>query len=256
MTPETTPCVICSGPRAARDLPPRLVRGYACNGCVDRMRRQLLDLPRFYVLALAMLQPGQGSGKSNERSIGVRIAALNIRNAYPWIDRLRGWERLVREERELSPVPTWTNHATDPTGAALARVCGFLRTHLDWLAEFAAVDEFAAELAELWREGRGMDGGHRANRYTAACPTDGCGRDIRLGVDDLAGDVTCGHCGVQRPAAWLLRASEDTYVDAEAVAVQFGVQEADVKRWGRRGAVRRRNGLFSIADVARKVAGE
>jgi hypothetical protein len=163
---------------------------------------------------------------------------------------LHGWERVVREERQLAPVPLWLG-GTDPVGATLGRLVDFLRTHLDWLCtEFPDVDEFAAEIDRLWRQGRALEGTQRESRYRVACPTEGCGRQITVGADDIAGNVVCRYCGAERTVEFLMRAADgEHWADAEAVSVRFGVPVATLKRWAGGGRVRRRNGLFCVEDV-------
>jgi hypothetical protein len=232
--------------------PVRRTAGYGCTECHERTSGHLGELVGWYDAAATLLLPGSstGGGRSTERTIGIRVAALDIRNGREWIDVLHSWERVVREERQLAAVPLWSS-AADPTRATLVRLVAFHHAHLDWMMlRFPAVDEFADEVSRLARQGRALQPSGADSRFRVACPTDGCGRQITVGADDVAGNVICRHCGVERTVEFLMRAAEgDHWADADALSVRFGVTTRTLRRWAASGDVRRRNGLYCVGDV-------
>lgn len=223
---------------------------YGCHRCEDITRRHLSELPAWH--AAADPTPKGGSGEpvaGGERGLGVNVAALDIRHGGAWIAVLHSWTRLVEEERELTPAPLHHGDAA----ATIRWHVDFLDRHLTWVYESAAwCDEFHAEVAQLWRQGRGVVEGAPARGVSVTCPTEGCGR--RITITDADAVVRCRHCGVERPAGLLGRASDEVYADMEAVSVATGVPERTLRDWAKRGYVRRRNGRYSLADVQSRVS--
>ena len=89
-------CTICNNTTIQSGL---------CNRCHGRIHSQLDDLLEFWVGAHSELLPGKSGsgGRSSERTIGLNVAALSFIAGHDILGFLHEWEKLIREERKLTP---------------------------------------------------------------------------------------------------------------------------------------------------------
>lgn len=255
---ELDDCLVCVAFNAPRPRKPRA--GFTCGPCLQRMRRQLKDLPELYVWAGAELLPGSSTGaRGSERSIGLRVGALDLRWGGDVLARLTGWARIWREDFALV---TWVEpapFAKDPTGATLVQLVRFVDSLLGRVSlEHLAVDEFARELADI--HGSAVSAARTAPReaWVVSCPADhgsgSCGKRLRVTGEDFGGEILCRGCGTSWDVMRLLHVSahdkgSTLWLPAEEVGLLYGVKERTLRDWAARGLVRREHGRYDAASV-------
>lgn len=252
-------CLVCG-----RDFTHEDIRG-ACYRCEQRMARELRELPELYVQAHLELQPGSGTGvRGTERSLGVRIAALDLIEASDLISTLATWETAWRDEFGLAdPKP----RPRRPT-RALTDVTGFLTT---WLhkacTEYEGIDVFAVELHKHHAAARQAARQTSRRTWTVHCPTDivpevgevtRCATPLRV-TDDPRDRVHCRGCGRLWDVGHLVAVASsdsevDVWVDTETICGWYEVSRATLKRWAAAGQVRRERGKYELRSVATRMA--
>ena len=231
---ESPVCIVCGRAQQTYD---------ACQRCLIQLRVMLEDLPALVRECEGVLTPGKGGNGSSgsELSIGVNVAALSWLEGSDVLGVLWEWERLIREERHLTPPGL-----LEPKGgkeAEIAESVAFHVTHLDWIGQQPWADEYARELRGLHRTGvaaarRDMD---RARKIP--CPADTqeglpCGTRLAL-PDDLLAYFTCPKCKNQWQAVRLVAVAlaDETvpvWLDAAAIAGYMGISERQVRRYAQR----------------------
>lgn len=251
----TTPCVICRRPSA---------QGYACPACEQRMADQLTDVLEFYALAAGELLPGSSTGaRGTERSIGVRLAALDFRAGHDAVAILASWEAEWREHYGLSVEPMIARPAP-----ALSRSVAFLR---GWLhracTDHPAVDEFARELQACWAEGQAAARVTPARSLSITCVADDdrhdssiCGSRIPVGVDEIRGRVTCKRCRTTWDVPHLMHVAIATpgaelWADPEAAAGYFRVHAGTLRKWAAADRIRREHGRYELHSIHQLIQG-
>ena len=174
-----------------------------CTSCEANTSSMLGQIVNYRRVAETMIQPGRtGSGFTpTERSIGLNVTSLSYSlnlgysaktDADELLDRdglgmLHEWERLIRDERNLTPValvPYAGN--TDNETRAVVR---FLLVHLPWVAEQPWAAEMVAEVSEVHRAGMVACRSVPVRQGRIACPGDDpetgdiCGAIIHLPDD-------------------------------------------------------------------------
>lgn len=253
-------CTVCN---TAIDHP-------VCDTCVKRMRNRLSELPELYALAAAEYWPaGRSDGGSGpERTIGLRVAALDARSASEATAVLEEWERdwrdllgLVGERGPLvaqraRKAQDWNTSASrDLRGVTLVGVTKFLLAHLDQaVVKHPAIDEFARELGVLHKAARRAARDEVEPVTVVKCPADRpdgstCRAELRLVGDE----VTCERCGSDWTRARLLlvaqSAAVDVWASADQVSLYLNVPAPTLRRWARQGRVRRRSGSYLWSSV-------
>ena len=248
------PCAICEHP----------TRAATCPRCLTRIGRHLTEIVEFAQIAHQELLPGQGGdGRSTERSLGVRLDALDLIAGFDVLPVLESWERLFREEWALAPWgPTTSMRGAgqaDQAAAYLVGTVGFLRAHLDRIGEHPAVGDFATEVATCWQQARNAARRQPRQGWRVTCPADTddgeCGEWLRVTGEDFGGEVTCRSCRTSWPTErllWVVASSSeaDMWVDAAAAARHTGVPESTLRRWARQGKVRRRGTMYEYKSIA------
>ena len=221
--------------------------GRLCAGCAQTVRRDLDDI----VSAHTWLLDNPAGSSTATRSGSERALPGGV-------DRLD----FVAGPELLTWAAQWAHTWADPDITLPPTAPGLLawiRADLEHRGMHTAlIAAFAAE-AHTWAEkGRALAGMTEQGQYVA-CPTitvdDGdCRRRLRIDVHYLDAPITCQNCAHVWTARRLLdmaaRSSADVYLDAESLAIHSDVPERTLRRWGQRGLVRRRNGLYNVADVA------
>lgn len=272
-------CVVCTQPAhtpgeecdAGEACPTERVHlGMTCRWCWQRMDRQLRELPEEYALAAAELLPGAGGERGGESSLGLRIAALDLRSGADLLGVLGEWEREWREFFEdpepSAPPRAQADHQArgDRVGANVVAVCAWLRENLIRACRaHPAVDDFAHELSLLHQQARvaARTGGRR--HKWVECPTDTdtgrCGAQLKLTGLELTDEVYCRACRATRDVHRLLLvaaadAESGVWLPAEDVALLLGLSTRTLRDWGKRGLVQRRSGLYELRSVRKAIA--
>jgi hypothetical protein len=243
----------------------------ACVDCSERIDRMLADLPELYVEAQAEYWPtGAGSsGGSSERTLGLRVAALDGRNPVDAIAKLESWERLLREEFTPTQDPDYTQRqrkaarwadsdSDDHTGVTLCGVVDWLRTNLDRIcAEFLAVDEFALEVRQVHREARTAARINAEPVTVVECPSEHpddptrlCGKRIKIAETEVA---TCPRCRSEwdytRLGIVATVTKAEVWQPGAVVSERLGIPLRTLQHWAKQGHVRRRGGNYLWSSV-------
>jgi hypothetical protein len=235
---------------------------HVCVGCVTRVDTQLGELLDLHALAPLHLQPGSSGDHTLTGVAGSRppcnLAALDVALGEEALGILEGWERWWREHWSLTPygvasavyaarsAPSGAGLGSTATSRTLTGVVGFLRAWWPRAAEVVEPppDEFADEVRRLWVTARSALQLHEPAPWTVACPTDGCGKRLRVEHDGRTALVRCPRCGVERTLPTLMMlAREDgrpCWVDAPTAAWSLGIDVAHLGPMVRDGRLRSR----------------
>lgn len=271
-----------------RDCRTPLSTGYACPRCAQRIALDLDAILDAYATATDALLPGRtGDGRSNERSLGVRLDALDLLAGNLVLDILESWERYLRAEFDLSPygpassvrnaegiraaadasrdaygAPTG---AIDVVGVTLTGTIRFLKTYLERAAlEFEPIADLAEEIRWLRRRAETAAGITYRQSWAISCPStldDGtsCGHRLRVSGEDLDAATYCRACRTEWPIERLLLvAASDRdaaiWVDAEALANRIGVTEKTLSRWAKDGKIAKKGQLYDYRSLRNLLA--
>ena len=189
---------LTSGPDAVGG-PARL-----CDGCCDRLRRDLESLPELYeecesALGHSTYHLTQRVSGSKGTGTGIPLNAAVMAARTEIMALLASWAGLVISERRLSAAPT----------RSVSGLSSFLATHLNWLVAHPAAEDFAEEVCGAARKA------HTAAQLAPSlhielgtCVQPGCGSTLyatgRAGDGRPKHQVRCG-AGHAWPARdWLL----------------------------------------------------
>lgn len=259
---ETKCCVICN----------TATERMACQKCEHRIDRQLSEIQEFAIYAQANLIPGQGAGgRGTERPLGIRVDALDLVAGFDVLPALESWERAFRQDYGLAPYGQASlerNRAAGEHDLAQVTLTGVIRFLHAWTAKVCqshpAVDEYAREIAALWRQAQAASGQSPRTSWAVTCPADveqgECGNRLRVNGQDFDGSVRCRSCGTEWEVKRLLLvvASSQTaeiWLDAEAAVEMFSVSPRTLRDWARRGHIRRKGGKFEVASLTAHLRG-
>lgn len=222
-------CLLHSYPSDGRNFA-RADDGYrTCNGCYDRLRDVLQDIPVRYAKLDARPGANTDSGGRGAPGFGSRSPASDhviamrdprsSRDAHTWL----GGDGRLHLESERPPLSVYGALDTiawdiaeqrDVDGPAtnlpVADLCRFVDRHLDWLTRQMLVVEVRDQLRELQSQLRPVTG-DPAPRHIGLCPNtvdDGehsreCGARLYA---PLRGDrIECRQCGREWPRTEWLR---------------------------------------------------
>lgn len=267
------PCVVCHQP--AHELgqqcapnkrcPVKAVHlGMTCRRCYDQLATKLREIPEFYALAageMSLGSGGSGGHGGSETSIGLRVAALDLRSGADAIGTLAAWDRDWSEFYDEKPTD-WNRrrrHHSDPVGATLVGLCGALRAGLHRACQtHPGIDVFAQEVTELHAQAKAAARANGARAVQVDCPADHldgtCGAPLRIAGLELADAVYCRRCHTRWEVHRLLlvAAADSTatvWLTVDDVALLLGISQATLKRWAKAGRIRREHGLFDVASV-------
>jgi hypothetical protein len=250
---ETKMCVICEHPTIRM----------ACSKCQKRMNQRLNDILEFKQIVEKELLPGKGGdGRSSEKSIGLRVNALDFAAGLTVIDVLELWELEWRNHFNLTPYGPASlkrNQGKDKSDALTTGIIGFLQSWLDAACDkHPAINDFHNELDTCWRIARTAANQQPRVAWRVTCPTDTetgeCGNILRVSGEDFDDTVTCHKCQTIWPTLRLLMVVASSnkavmWVDKAAISSVIGFDERTIKRWAQEGKVDRRNGLYNFQDV-------
>jgi hypothetical protein len=248
MPPEVT-CNICA-----------TAAGPTCVACTARVRHHLLGILKYQ--QRAELAPGQGGdGRSTERTIGVRVNALDSATAHTYVNLLELWEIDWRQYFNLTPyglASASRNRSTLPH-LILGGIVEFLVLYLHKAAEeHPAFPEFAGEVRTLYVQAKDAANERKRPQWRVTCPTDTsdgeCGREFMISGEDFGGDVYCKVCGTTWPVERLLRVVassrlSELWLDPDAAAEYCGVSSRLLRKWGQQGLIRRERGRYEVHSI-------
>jgi len=238
-------------------------RGYACDGCRNRLRNRLGEIVELTALAetwAATTCGGEGArGKPGSRpptDLGRLDDALGI----DALAMLEGWERLVREDFDLVPYGV----VTEAMGATLTRTVGFLLHHLDRLCDsWPPVDEFAKEVRDIHGRLQRYDETVERGVMRIPCPAphpddndEACGYRLHVSPGDLGAHLTCRRCGESWNAdRLLLVALSDPnlilWMDPEVATLVTGIPLRTLQRWAQAESIDHKRGRFELRSIRR-----
>lgn len=262
-----------------------------CFDCYQRIQNQLTDLPVLYIEAGQEYWPqgGQSAGRSTERTLGFRVAALDFRNLGSAIECLEDWERdwrlklprfdgawkmphLIDPDEEAQRIEDALRRAQLGRSAEFAKkhagvdrharmLCGlvdFFLTHLDHACEeHTDMAMFAEELGAIHRAAQVAAREPQPDVTVISCPADAdaglCGASLRLTGEF----VCCPRCSTEwsRPRLLLVARSVDADVwqPAGVVSEHLGVPPSTLSLWARQGHVKRRGTTYLWSSVVAHV---
>ena len=255
-------CTICS----------KATDHMACAACERRINQNLSEIQEFAIYAQANLVPGQGAGgRSTERPLGIRVDALDLCAGFDVLPQLESWERAFRQDYGLAPYGQASlerNRAATEHNMAQVTLTGVIRFLHAWnarvCADHPAVDEYAREVAALWRQAQAASGQSPRTSWAVACPADvndgECGNKLRINGEDFDGSVSCRKCSTtwQTQRLLLVAASSATsaiWLDPEAIGRMYNISLRTLQRWAKDGSIQRERGRYDIRQIQQAVNG-
>jgi hypothetical protein len=254
-------CVICHKP----------TEHMACGQCERRINQQLSEIQEFAIYAQSNLIPGQGAGgRGTERPLGIRIDALDLVAGFDVLPALESWERAFRQDYGLAPYGQASlerNRAAGEHNLAQVTLTGVIRFLHAWTAKVClghpAVDEYAKEVAALWRQAQAASGQSPRTSWSVDCPSDvedaECGNKLRINGEDFDGHVTCRRCKTtwQTQRLLLVAASSATsaiWLDPEAIMRMYNISQRTLQRWAKDGKIQSEHGRYDIRDIQQAIS--
>lgn len=218
--------------------------GAICTPCAQRIRDDLDTLVDSWAATTDPAFPGGSSGDGRAKS-------SPLPGGTDWMDWRQGADL-------FGVLTTWVRDWMDiyalagPRRGDLTSITGWLRAHLDHAANsHPAIDDFADEIRKLAQRGRRLAGEVPDHGQRVPCPTDDCGRTLRVRTADLEETVRCKRCGIERSAAQILAIAsrQDAWVPEETAADVARVSVSTLKRWAKAGHVQREHGRYWLPSV-------
>lgn len=170
-----------------------------CEGCTERLRGQLGDLPRAYDGLVDVMQPSPQQPflrvKGMRGASGIRIdeAASTCRSEV--LGLLRSWSALVAEECAVR----------GPASHDCAAMAAFLIRHLEWLLAHPAAGDFVDEVHAVSASLRKTINSGRPQFDIGPCVRPGCDDRLVAMMSATSGkyEVHCGRGHIWRADQWL-----------------------------------------------------
>ena len=213
------------------------------------------DLLEFWHSAHGELLPGKSGsgGRSSERTIGLNVNALSFIAGDDILGCLHEWEKLIRQDRNLTP-PAFLKKL--PLSDELHAAVEFAQVHLQWSGAQAWIGDFSDELRELHSKGMTAAKAFVQKARKIPCPAeigDGgvCANPLRINTDDPLDIFQCRKCESQWTTLRLVAVAmsdvkREVWLDAEAIGNFIGVSERHVHRLAKRHNVKRRGQLYDL----------
>ena len=213
------------------------------------------DLLEFWHSAHGELLPGKSGsgGRSSERTIGLNVNALSFIAGDDILGCLHEWEKLIRQDRNLTP-PAFLKKL--PLSDELHAAVEFAQVHLQWSGAQAWIGDFNDELRELHSKGMTAAKAFVQKARKIPCPAeigDGgvCANPLRINTDDPLDIFQCRKCESQWTTLRLVAVAmsdvkREVWLDAEAIGNFIGVSERHVHRLAKRHDVKRRGQLYDL----------
>ena len=213
------------------------------------------DLLEFWHSAHGELLPGKSGsgGRSSERTIGLNVNALSFIAGDDILGCLHEWEKLIRQDRNLTP-PAFLKKL--PLSDELHAAVEFAQVHLQWSGAQAWIGDFSDELRELHSKGMTAAKAFVQKARKIPCPAeigDGgvCANPLLINTDDPLDIFQCRKCESQWTTLRLVAVAmsdvkREVWLDAEAIGNFIGVSERHVHRLAKRHNVKRRGQLYDL----------
>ena len=211
-----------------------------CQRCHSRIHQMLDDLLEFWHSAHGELLPGKSGsgGRSSERTIGLNVNALSFIAGDDILGCLHEWEKLIRQDRNLTP-PAFLKKL--PLSDELHAAVEFAQVHLQWSgaqAWMTAAKAFVQKARKIPCPAEIGDGGV-------------CANPLRINTDDPLDIFQCRKCESQWTTLRLVAVAmsdvkREVWLDAEAIGNFIGVSERHVHRLAKRHDVKRRGQLYDL----------
>ena len=225
-----------------------------CNKCQSRLHRNLDDLGDFWFGAHDELLPGKSGngGRSSERTIGLNVAALSFIAGHDILGLLHEWEKLIREERNLTR-PAFVKKP-ESLGAEIDDAIKFAQVHLPWSGTQDWIGDFASELQELHSQGMAAARKFVEKTRRIPCPAEmgdgACASLLKINQDDPLEIFQCRKCKSQwttlRLVAVAMSDKRAVWLDAEALAKWMGISERQIYRLAKKHKLPKRGELFEV----------
>jgi hypothetical protein len=229
----------------------------------NRLRQQLQDIITYTKHAAHELQPATGTDSpSSEKTLGIRLEALDLIAGHDVLPVLESWEQMLRHEWGYTPMGPTTAQRTagqpDQTLAALTGTIQFHQQHLERTLQHPAASDYTSEITTCWHIARNAARAQPRTAWRVTCPADTdtgeCGNTLRITGEDFGSIVTCKHCRTNwhtERLLWVVASSTeaDLWIDTEAAVKQTGIPEATLRRWGKQGRIKRKGPLYEYKSL-------
>jgi len=226
----------------------------ACHRCESKIRTQLAELPELQQEAGKHLTPARtGSGSaSQERSIGINIAALDFSMATDLLSILHSWESQIRKDRSLTP-PAMVKKEDTTEGEVKATIA-FHLSHLDWSVQQTWALDFASEVNTIHAKGRAAAKRFSEQPRRIPCPTDDCKKFVVIDAENLTAEVGCFGCKqtwtvLRLVALAMSNPKKKFFLDVEAIALWLGITEREVYRTIKKNEIDKRGNLYDLSQI-------
>jgi len=235
-----------------------------CHRCTVKIHTMLSDLIEFWQLAHDELLPGRSGngGRSSERTIGVNVAALSFITGDDILGLLHEWEKLIREERELTKPAMLVKHSLE---VEIRNAVTFAQVHLAHSSQQPWFRDFYQELRELHSKGMTAAKVFVKRSRRIACPAETsegtpCGNLLRINDDDPLDIFSCRRCDtlwttIRLVAVALSDPSREVWLDAEAISKYVGVTERHIHRIAKAHKVAKKGQLYDV-NAIRSIMGD
>lgn len=196
-------------------------------------------------------------------SIGVNVLALSFVAGDDILGLLHEWEKLIRQERNLTR-PAFLKIAPNMR-EEISEAIKFHQINLAWSMDQDWIEDFAKELKNLHSEGIKAAKRFVKKNKIIKCPTeleDGiCNNSLKINESDPLEILECRKCQATWTTLRLMMVAlsdpnREVWLDAEALSNWMGVSERHIRRVAKEYQVAKRGKLFNVKQllVARNVA--
>jgi hypothetical protein len=234
-----------------------------CTKCAQRIHKQLTQIHQYTIQAHNELTPSQtGNGATSERTLGIRLDALDLIAGNDVLPILESWEQMFRQEWGYTPWgPTTANRCKTHTNQALAYLTAtiaFHQAHIDRILQHPTANDYNSEIHQCWQQARTAARAQPRQAWRVTCPTDTnngeCGNTLSITGQDLDQTITCHKCRTHWPTErllWVVATSSqaDLWIDTEAASKQTGIPESTLRRWAKQGRIKKQGTRYEYKSL-------